>query len=90
MVRTRAGFPAEIRSTVWFLRNRQSKDAQNQQHQQNQHQNQQGDEEFRDVIVGGVVIDIHPADQLGHQLLDRLGAQPADLQDALVVHAKPV
>lgn len=40
-----------------------------------------------DSIFGVVVVDLHFADQLGHQLLHGLGAQPADLQDALVVHA---
>lgn len=34
-----------------------------------------------------IVIDLHPVDQLSHQLLHGVRAQPADLQDALVVHA---
>lgn len=34
-----------------------------------------------------VVVDLHFADQLGHQLLDGLRAKSTDLQDALVVHA---
>lgn len=38
------------------------------------------------IIGGGVVIDLHPADQLGHQLLHGVRAKPADLQDAIVVH----
>lgn len=39
-----------------------------------------------DSIVSVVVIDLHPADQFGHQLLHSVRAQPADLQDTLVVH----
>lgn len=38
-------------------------------------------------MFGVVVVDLHFSDQLGHQLLHGLGAQPANLQHALVVHA---
>lgn len=33
-----------------------------------------------------VVVDLHPPDQLRHQLLDGVRAQPAHLQDPLVGH----
>lgn len=39
---------------------------------------------FSDSII--VVIDLHPADQFSHQLLHSVRAQPANLQDALMVH----
>lgn len=40
-----------------------------------------------DSITGiVVVIDLHPADQLSHQLLHSVRTQSSDLQDALVVH----
>lgn len=42
-----------------------------------------------DSIIG-VVIDIHPADQFSHQLLHSIRAQPANLQDALMVHTVTV
>lgn len=40
-----------------------------------------------DSIFGVVVVDLHFTDEFGHQLLHGLGAQPTDLQHALVVHA---
>ena len=40
-----------------------------------------------DSIISVIIIDLHPADQFGHQLLHSLRTQPADLKDALVVHA---
>lgn len=43
--------------------------------------------ERSDSMFGVVVVDLHFTDQLGHQLLHGLGAQPPDLQHSLVVHA---
>lgn len=39
------------------------------------------------IIGGGVIIDLHPADQFSHQLLHSVRAQPSHLQDAFMVHA---
>lgn len=39
-----------------------------------------------DSITGVVVIDLHLADQLSHQLLHSVRTKSTDLQDALVVH----
>lgn len=40
-----------------------------------------------DGLFGVVVVDLHFSDQFGHQLLHGVRAQPANLQDALMVHA---
>lgn len=40
-----------------------------------------------DSLFGVVVVDLHFCDQFGHQLLHGVRAQPANLQDALVVDA---